>query len=169
MEDTELNMSDEEILGLYPEVRLNHDNKDFYKGLTRRRYLVNRCGDCGTWHTPARYLCPACWSTAVVPTPVSGRGKVAMFTVLHQGPAIQAKDLPGDIRADYAVGYVLAGIELEEQPFLRVSGRIVDMEPAAVAIGMPVELGWVDGGGGLSVPIFRRMTNGRTEVLRNGQ
>jgi uncharacterized protein len=169
VEDTRLTISDEELLGLYPEVRLNHDNKDFYKGLTQRRYLVNRCDDCGTWHTPARYLCPACWSRAVLPTPVSGRGKVAMYTVLHQGPAILGKDLPGDIRVDYAVGYVLAGIELEEQSFLRVSGRIVDTEPAAVAIGMPVELGWVDGDGGVPVPIFRPTTTGRTEVLGNGQ
>ena len=92
-----------------------------------------------------------------------------MYTVLHQGPAIAGKDLPGDIRVDYAEEYILAGIELEEQPFLRVSGRIVDTESAAVAIGMPVELGWVDGDTGVPVPVFRRTSDGRTEVLGNGQ
>jgi uncharacterized OB-fold protein len=58
----------------------------------------------------------------------TGRGSVHSFTVVHRAPPEFAAEAP----------YVVALIDLEEGP--RMMSRLLDVEPAAVAVGMPVEL-----------------------------
>ena len=129
-------ISDEQVLERFPRALIDHDNKGHYKGLLEKKLLINRCGDCGTWHTPPRSICPECWSENVVPTEVSGRGRVHLLTFLHQGtPA------PG---VDYSTPYPLATLELEEQQGLRFSATIVNCEREAMRIGMPVRLAWIE-------------------------
>jgi hypothetical protein len=127
---------DAEVLERFPSVRLDHVNKQYYKGLLRRELLVNRCRACGSWHTPLRPICPSCWSPEVSPVPVSGRGTVHLLTILHQGPAA-----PG---VDYSAGFPLAAIELAEQPGLRVEATVLDCPRAQLRIGLEVELTWID-------------------------
>jgi uncharacterized OB-fold protein len=60
--------------------------------------------------------------------PVSGRGRVFSFIVVrHQA-------VPG-----HQVPYVVALVELEEQPGLRVTS-VLQAEPDAVTVGAPVEV-----------------------------
>jgi uncharacterized OB-fold protein len=60
---------------------------------------------------------------------VSGRAAVATFTVNHQ-PWIPGFDPP----------YVVAMVEIDEQPSVRLTTNIVGCEPHDVCIGMPVQV-----------------------------
>ncbi|MFN0089833.1 MAG: Zn-ribbon domain-containing OB-fold protein [Acidimicrobiales bacterium] len=138
--------TDEDLLEAWPGVRIDRDNAAYYRGLLERRLLLNRCADCGAWHNPPRPLCPRCWSWAVAPTEVSGRGRIALLTFLHQGPR------RGGV--DYTNGFPAAAIELEEQPGLRVSATIVDAPRDQIRLGLAVELAWQEHDGRPS-PAFR--------------
>jgi uncharacterized protein len=126
--------SDAEVLERFPDVRLDHLNKQYYLGLLRRELLAG-CRACGRWHTPLRPICPSCWSAEVGPVPVSGRGTVHLLTFLHQGPPA-----PG---VDYSGGFPLAAIELAEQAGLRVAATVVDCPRDRLRIGLEVELTWI--------------------------
>ena len=138
---------DEGLLDAWPGVRVDADNAAYYTGLLEHRLLVNRCGDCGRWHHPPRSICPRCWSTAVVPAEVTGRGRVAFFTILRQGPSRGG--------ADYERGHPLAAIELEEQDGLRVSGTVVGLPVEDITEGLAVELTWPEGHGAVDLLRFR--------------
>ena len=118
-------VDDDAVLARYPETRLDHLNKYFYAGLMNRELILGKCAACNTWQTPLRPLCASCWSTDVVPTGVSGRGTVFLLTLLHQGPAAAG--------VDYATGWPLAAIELEEQPRLTIAGDARGLPTGAAA------------------------------------
>lgn len=114
--------------------RVYPDTAAFWDGCRRHELCLQRCADCGTWHHFPRALCPKCWGSKLVPTPVCGRGTVAMFT--RAGPR------------------VVAWIELEEQADLRVVANLMDGRTDEPRIGMRVELVWQDFDG-FSLPQFR--------------
>jgi uncharacterized OB-fold protein len=130
---------DEAMLAAYPREPIDHDTKHYYRGLLEHRLLVNRCDDCGWWHTPPAAYCPQCWSGAITPTDVSGSGHVYYSILLHQGPVV-----PG---VDYSSPYPVATIELDEQEGLRVTAPIVHCDTADIRTGMPVSLTWIDRAG----------------------
>jgi len=139
-------ITDEELLARLPGLRVDHDNKGFYRGWLRRELRLNRCGACATWHHPPRPVCPACWSTDVVPTRISGGGRVHLLIRLHQGPAAAG--------VSYEGGWPVATVELDEQPGLRFTGGVIDAGPEDLAIGKRVELAWIERGGE-PYPVFR--------------
>lgn len=134
----------QEVLDRFPGAPLDHDNIDYYRGLLQRVLLVNRCADCGYWSLPARGLCPACWSDAVEPQPVSGRGTLHSLTLLHQGPNVEG--------VDYASPYPVGVVELVEQPNLRVAATLASPD---LKIGDLVQLSWLIRAG-IPVPAFAR-------------
>ena len=96
----------------------------------RLRFL--RCADCAYLiHPPAPY-CPRCHSRDNAPTAVSGRGAVHSFTVNHQ---------PWDGVGDT---YVIGLVAIDEQPDVRLTTNIVDVDPDDVRIGMRVEVVFED-------------------------
>jgi len=116
---------------------------EFYWTAGRDGHLqVLRCSRCSTFVHPPAPLCPVCLSTALVPTPVSGRGTVYTFTVNVQP---WQPDLP--------VPYVVAVVELAEQPGLRILTNIVECDPNDVTIGMPVEVRF-EHHGDVYLPLF---------------
>lgn len=74
-------------------------------------------------------LCPHCASTAYSWAPVSGRGVVRTWSVIHN-----ASDAWFRIR----VPYIVAIIELENTKGLRMIANIVNCTPADVHSGMRV-------------------------------
>jgi uncharacterized OB-fold protein len=90
------------------------------------RLRILRCGDCGHWQHPPFPRCPACGSEAVAPQAVSGRGRVATYTINHE------PWLPG-----LAVPFVFAAVELEEQAELYVFTNLIGPVEDA-RIGTPV-------------------------------
>ena len=132
-------VTDEALVARYPGRRVDHDNKDVFRGWLERRLLVNRCADCGLWHQPPRPVCPRCWSGKVVPTPVAGTGTIFMLVLLHQGP-------PAD-GVDYSTPYPVVTVELDEQPGLRFTSTVVGAPNDDIRIGRRVELAWIDRAG----------------------
>ena len=93
----------------------------------RLRFL--RCRDCGTWIHPPQPLCPLDHSKNLAAEPVSGRATVCTFTINYQ-PWMPGPELP----------YVVAIVEIDEDPSTRLTTNIVGCEPGEVAIGMPVRV-----------------------------
>ena len=140
-------IGDAELVERFAHVRVNHDTKGHYRGWLARELRLNRCRDCGWWHHPSKPVCPRCWSSAVEPTAVSGRGTLHLLIWLHQGPPA-----PG---VDYASGpHPIATVQLEEQEGLRFTSTIVDCPRERIEIGMPLELAWTERYGA-PFPAFR--------------
>jgi len=130
-----------------PEVRLlpapTAVSEPFWTGGRDGRLLIYRCRSCQRWFHPGSAACFRCRSTDVVPEPVSGRGRVAAFTVNRQ-PWI-----PG-----FPPPYVVAMIELAEEPDVRVVSNVVGVVPETVSVGLEVEVffeQWDD----IWLPLFR--------------
>jgi uncharacterized protein len=102
-------------------------DEPFWANARRGVLSVQRCGSCGRLQFYPRPVCVACFGRALEWQPVSGRGRIHSFTLVRapQHPAFRP-DVP----------IVLAEIELDEG--VRMLSRIVGAETAAVALGAPV-------------------------------
>ena len=138
-------ISDEELLAKYPRIPIDHDSKEYWRGCLQKKLLVSRCQDCGNWIHNPRPMCPRCWSENVVPTEVSGKGTVYLFTLYHQG---------ADPTIDYSHPYPQVAVELEEEARLRITSTVVNCSSEDLYVGMPVELTWIDFQGA-PVPVFQ--------------
>ena len=109
--------------------QLDLDNKAFWTGGQNGELLIHKCGDCGYYVHPPVNFCPECDGRDVEPQPVSGRGTVETFTVVH-------KQWVPELR----VPYVLALVTIEEQDDVRLATNIVNCEAEDVRFGMPVRV-----------------------------
>jgi uncharacterized OB-fold protein len=130
-----------------PIPQITDDNSAFWTGGRRGELLITRCGSCGYYVHPPAPRCPQCLSDAIEPSAVSGRGHVYTLTINRQ-PWVPGLEVP----------FVLAVVELEEQSGLRLVTNIVDCAPEDVAIGMPVEVTFVERGEAF-IPIFRPVSS----------
>ena len=62
-----MSVTDEELVGLFPGLTLDHDNAAHYRGRVDRQLLINRCGSCGRWHHTPKPVCPDCWFARCFP------------------------------------------------------------------------------------------------------
>jgi uncharacterized protein len=131
-------LSDEEVFAAFPAVLIDRDNIAHYRGLLRSKLLINQCAACGYWIYPHRSLCPRCLSWGVKPTQVSGKGKVFMFTLIHQ-----ERDPNDRLREPI----IAAAVELVEQSGLRYLARVVNCPRSQLSFDMPVQLMWMEGEG----------------------
>jgi uncharacterized protein len=129
-------VNDAELVDRFPDVLIDGDNKEFYRGWLDRRLLLNRCAQCATWHHPPQPVCPECWSDRIQATPVSGRGTVHLLIWLRQGPPAEG--------VDYSRRHPVVTVELVEQPGLRFTSTVVGDGQDEIAIGDPVELTWIE-------------------------
>jgi uncharacterized protein len=127
-----------------PLPELQFENVAFWTGGARGELLITRCKSCAHWIHPPLPRCPACRSTEVAPTPVSGRARVHTFTV-NRHPWFPGQQVP----------YVLAIVELVEQAGLRLTTRLVEISPEAVLVGMPVRVQF-EQVEDVWLPLFRR-------------
>lgn len=119
----------------------------FWKAAADHTLVIARCSVCSAFTHPPDVVCPHCHSTdpAFAFTPVSGYGVVRSWTVMHQSFLPGFDDIP----------FVLVDIELEEQPDLRIIGRLVDGESPLLTIGAAVRVAFEDLGPGIAIPAFR--------------
>lgn len=101
-----------------------------------------RCSACSYIIHPPAPICPQCYSRESAPAEVSGRATVHSFTVNHQ-----PWDGTGDV-------YVIALVEIDEQPDVRLTTNIIDLDPDEVRIGLRVEVVFEDHAP-VFVPLFR--------------
>jgi uncharacterized OB-fold protein len=108
--------------------------------------MIQRCDHCGFYLHWPRVICKRCQSFELTPTEVSGRGIVYTFTIAEQAfHPWWADKLP----------YVLAVIELVEQPNLKLESNIVDCPVERVHCGMEVEAVFHQLTDDITLPMFR--------------
>ncbi|MGP0032748.1 MAG: Zn-ribbon domain-containing OB-fold protein [Acidimicrobiales bacterium] len=112
----------------------------FWRGGATGELRLQHCHACGWWLHPPGPLCPRCQSRDLEAEATSGRGTVWSFTV-NRYRWVRGLEPP----------YVLAEVELEEQPGLRLLTAIVDCDD--VAIGMAVHVRFEQAGDAW-VPVF---------------
>jgi uncharacterized OB-fold protein len=117
-------------------------NHHFWCGGKDGSLHILRCGDCGHWIHPYAARCPSCRSANIAPQPVSGRGTVAGFTVNHQ-----------QWQPDFAVPYVVAIVELEEQSDVRLMTNMPRTPIEDVKVGMLVKV-YFEQHGEIFCPLF---------------
>jgi hypothetical protein len=118
------------------------ENRAFLTAGQHGQLVICRCQDCGQYLHPPAPVCGYCLSVAVRPEPVSGQGTVYTFTV-NEYPWHPAFPPP----------YVVAIVELDEQPSVRLTTNIVGCAPDEVRVGLPVRVAFVDCGE-LFLPVF---------------
>jgi hypothetical protein len=116
----------------------------FFEAARRRELVVQRCGGCGTLRFPARVICSRCLGRDAGWVPVSGRGTVFSYAVMHQAahPGFAAE-----------VPYAVVVIELAEG--VRLLSNLVDCPLDRIHVGLPVTVVFDDVSPDVTLPKFR--------------
>lgn len=109
--------------------RVDDTNAHFWRGGAEGALRLLRCRHCGHHIHPPAPICRRCHSRELEVAALSGRGRVHTFTVNHQ-PWNPTMPHP----------YVVALVEIEEEPEVRLVANIVGCPPEEVHIGMAVEV-----------------------------
>lgn len=108
---------------------LTADNRAFWQGGEHGQLLIHHCEACARFFHPPSPVCPRCASFEVRPRAVSGKGSVASFTLNYQ-----------QWTPELEVPFVVAIVELIEQPGLRFLSNVVGCDPLSVGIGTRVKV-----------------------------
>ncbi|WP_445165459.1 Zn-ribbon domain-containing OB-fold protein [Mycolicibacterium sp. Dal123E01] len=141
-----------------PDLRLapspTPESEAFWTGGRNGDLLISRCRACGHFFHPPGPACWRCRSTDVAPEKVSGRATVAAFSIDRQ-PWIPGFEPP----------YIVAIVEIAEQPDVRLITNVVDIELEDMRIGLEVEVFFEDWTGfsgaedtRVWIPLFRPVT-----------
>jgi uncharacterized OB-fold protein len=125
-----------------PRPVVNRDTAHFWEGTRQRRLLIQRCAACGLLRHPPSPMCGACQSTAWDTVTSAGTGTVHSYVVHHHPP------LPG-----FALPHVPVLVDLAEGVRM-VSYLTADVDPGAVAIGMPVRVVFTPLDDEVTLPLF---------------
>jgi uncharacterized OB-fold protein len=107
-------------------------HKPFWEALKARRLVVQTCENGHRRFVPTE-ICHHCGSQEWTWEPMTGKGRVYTYTVIHRGPIpAYQKDAP----------YVIAHVEMDEG--VRMISNLIGIEPAEVRVGMPVEVVYED-------------------------
>jgi uncharacterized OB-fold protein len=123
------------------------DSAPYWQAAKEHKLQLPRCTDCGTYAFPPRTTCNRCLSTNMVWTELSGRGSIYTYCVMHD-TLIRGMVPP----------FVIAQVELEEQPGLRLTCNILECPIDQVRIGMAVEVTYEDVTEEVTLPQFRAVT-----------
>ncbi|SHM66993.1 thiolase C-terminal domain-containing protein [Cryptosporangium aurantiacum] len=104
-------------------------NEFYWKSGADGVLRMQQCSSCEGLIHPPKPACPRCRSTESTITTLSGFGTVVGFTVNHRFA------LPG-----LPAPYVIARVAPEEDDRVRLTTRLVDVEPDAVELGMRVQV-----------------------------
>ncbi len=121
-------------------------SKPFWDAAKQHRLVLQRCAACGYFNHPPRLACDACQSQQLDFAPVSGRGRIYSFTVMHQ---------PNIAGFEDEIPYLNILVELEEQAKLFMVCDLPLADRDKVTIGGPVEVWFEDVNTEISLPRFR--------------
>ncbi|MGE0386074.1 MAG: Zn-ribbon domain-containing OB-fold protein [Gammaproteobacteria bacterium] len=110
----------------------------------RGELMVQRCAACGHHQFPPDIRCRACGGDRLGAARVSGRGALYSFTISYRSV---------DPSFNESVPFVVALVELAEQPGLRLLTNIVGTDPDTLRIGMPLHAVFEERGG-MYIPQF---------------
>jgi uncharacterized OB-fold protein len=123
-----------------PTPAANRETLPWWEAAREHRLLAQRCTSCHRLRHPPGPVCPDCGGLGDEWMPLSGRGHIYTYTVVHQ--AFVPAELP----------YLVIAVDLVEG--LRMVSNLVDVDPGEVRIGLPVRVVWEDMGTELSLPRF---------------
>jgi uncharacterized OB-fold protein len=103
----------------------------FWERAAQRQLAIPRCDGCGAYVWYPEPECPACNGETLTWVPMSGRGTLYSWVVVHHAflPAFAGK-----------VPFVPALVALEEDPAVRVVTSMVDCAPEDLVGDMPVSV-----------------------------
>jgi uncharacterized OB-fold protein len=122
---------------------LTPENEHFWTGGARGALCFLRCSACSSFVHPPAPLCPDCLGRDLAPADVSGRATLLTYTVNHH-PWIPGFDPP----------YLIAIVEIAEQPGLRLMTNLVGCSEDDVSIGMPLQVRFEPADDGIFLPLF---------------
>ena len=126
----------------HPRPAITRDSEFFWEGLKEHRLLVRRCARCRHLHHPPGPMCPQCHALEWEAQPLSGRGTVHSYVIVHQ------PQLPG-----FSYPLPVALVELQEG--VRLVGNLPGLQPHEVRIGLPVQVEYVEVEPGYVLYAFR--------------
>ncbi len=127
-----------------PTPAITPEMREFFDGARAGRLMVQKCDSCGKLRFPAEDFCSKCNSTASRWVPVSGRGEIYSFNIMHQvyHPAFAG-----------IVPYAVVVVELEEG--CKIVSNLLGVKPHDIKCGMPVEVTFEKLSDEVSMPAFR--------------
>jgi len=125
-----------------PIPEITPENTAFWTGGAAGELRIMACGDCDLRIHPPQLVCPRCGGRDVAPVVASGQGTIASFTINRQ-----------PWMPDLEVPYALAIVDLDDQPGVRMTGRVAAADPEALAIGQKVAVAF-EARGDVHVPFF---------------
>jgi uncharacterized OB-fold protein len=120
------------------------DDQGFWEGTKRHELLIQRCSGCGALRFWGKPMCAECNSFDSEAVPASGRGTIWSYTTTYHGWSRAWKE---------AVPYTAVVVQLDEGP--RLTSNLVDAEPEAIRVGLPVEVAFDDVTPEITLPKFR--------------
>ncbi|MEO9138554.1 MAG: MaoC family dehydratase N-terminal domain-containing protein [Jatrophihabitans sp.] len=106
---------------------ISRDTAFFWAGTAAGELRIQHCPQCDTLRHPPGPMCMRCGHDKPDWVVASGRGTVFSF-VVHHAPKVPGRTLP----------FVVALVELDEG--VRMLGELLDIDPADVMVGLPVEV-----------------------------
>ena len=124
--------------------------REFFAAAARGELRIPRCEACRRWQWYPEERCGGCGGERLTWALASGRGTLFSWAVVHR---------PFFKEIAPIVPYVTALVALAEDPAVRLATRIVDCEPAALRVDMPVRavfrpLGYPSAPWATVVPLF---------------
>ncbi|MEE1916324.1 Zn-ribbon domain-containing OB-fold protein [Pseudomonas asiatica] len=117
----------------------------FWLAAKEGRLVAAQCSDCQTFRMPPTPYCPHCQSQNTSWPQLSGRGTVYSYAVCNRSPFPGVEDFV----------YIPVVVELDDAPGIRLVSNLIDIDPAAVSIGMAVTVDWNPITEGWQQPVFR--------------
>ena len=117
----------------------------YWAGCREGELRLQRCAACDAFQFYPRVLCSHCGHRELTWSAVSGRGRIASFTVVRR-PLSDA----------YPAPTIVALVDLAEGP--RMMSCLVDADAESVAVGVPVQVDFDSWSETISMPVFRVVT-----------
>ena len=126
------------------------DSQDapYWDGAKEGKLVLQHCSGCGLVSARPRVVCPRCHGEAFEWKPVSGKGTIHSYTIVHQTTASGFQD---------EVPYVVCHVQINEEPTCFVTANLlVDQSQFdKLTISLPVVVDFEDRGNGVVVPQWR--------------
>ena len=123
-------------------------SKPYWDGAREHKLMLQRCQKCGYYNHPPVFLCMSCKDrdAALAFEQVSGRGTVYAWYIHHDTQVGGFED---------RVPYLVAAIELVEQPRLLLFSNLLNVPFDQVEQGMAVEVVWEKVNEQITIPQFQ--------------
>jgi uncharacterized protein len=118
-------------------------SRPYWEAARQRRLVVQHCDACGRDQFPPDLICRYCQSDRLGFLDTAGRGVIYSFAVYMRS-----------FMAGFDAPYVLALIDLDDHPGVRMMPNIVETPIPSISVGMPVEVTFEERGEWF-VPQFR--------------